>query len=94
MINGANLLSDTELLGVGREGCRDRGHGWKQNMKDLEIWHTPIVSSVARVFGEGPRPGDTGVIQSEEHAASALQKSIAARGHAGQALCAGSLRPE
>jgi hypothetical protein len=51
MINGANLLSDAELLGVGREGCHDRGHGWKQNMKDLEIWHTPIVSSVALSFG-------------------------------------------
>jgi hypothetical protein len=37
--------------------------GSKQRMTNLEIWHTPIVSSVARVFGEGPRPGDMGVIQ-------------------------------
>jgi hypothetical protein len=26
MINGANLLGDAELLGVGREGCHDGGH--------------------------------------------------------------------
>jgi hypothetical protein len=25
--------------------------GSKQRRKNLEIWHTPIVSSVARVFG-------------------------------------------
>jgi hypothetical protein len=29
MINGANLLADAELLGVGREGCHDRGHGFE-----------------------------------------------------------------
>jgi hypothetical protein len=39
MINGANLLADAELLGVGREGCHDRGHGFEQKMKKLEIWH-------------------------------------------------------
>jgi hypothetical protein len=49
---GANLLVDAELLGGGREGCHDRGHGFEtKKMKNLEIWHTPIVSSVARVFG-------------------------------------------
>jgi hypothetical protein len=36
MINGANLLGDAELLGVGREGCHDRGHGFETKYEEPE----------------------------------------------------------
>jgi hypothetical protein len=61
MINGANLLSDTELLGVGREGCRDRGHGWKTKYEgpgDLAHAYRIERGNVFRLKDNGP--GDTG----------------------------------
>lgn len=48
MIDGANLLGDAELLGVGREGCHDRGHGFETKYEEPQDLVHAIVQSVAR----------------------------------------------
>jgi hypothetical protein len=61
MINGANLLSDAELLGVGREGCHDRGHGFEtkdEEPGDLAHAYRIERGNVFRLKDNGP--GDTG----------------------------------